>query len=206
MQTIKEDIKQTIVDCAREEFLKHGYEDSSMRIIAKKANTSLGNIYHYFPNKRAILDYLVQPTVCQVCDFIEAHSKLEQPYFNMQQIDEILEEVDFEAPQMKALLSKEFVIFMETKEWDYVQKRDETITIFRSHIAKHMRFGDAQNHFVVIVTKMMIDCVIHMIRCNECVKDKKQDMVEMFKLLCRSVAMNDCLQLQNPNDIKNEPK
>lgn len=196
MQLKKEDIRQTILDCARDEFMNRGYEDASMRVIAKKANTSLGNIYHYFPNKRAILDCLIKPTVAIVCSFIKEHSKLTPPFMDMQQIDEILDEVDFEEPYMKALLSKEFVIFMETKETEYVEIRNETITLFRNHISKHMRFGDEHNPFVIIVTKMLIDCVIHMVRCHSDVKGKKEDMKEMFRILCRGVAMQDCTQLK----------
>lgn len=158
MQLKKEDIKQTILVCARDEFMNHGYEDASMRVIAKKANTSLGNIYHYFPNKKAILDCLIRPTVATVCSFIKEHAKLTTTFIDIQQIDEILEEVNFEEPYMKALLSKEFVIFMETKEAEYVEIRNETIAIFRNHISKHMNFGDEKNPFVIIVTKMLIDC------------------------------------------------
>ena len=48
MQTKKEDIEQRIIEVATDEFMKKGYENTSMRVIAYKANTSLGNIYHYF--------------------------------------------------------------------------------------------------------------------------------------------------------------
>lgn len=197
MQTKKEEIKQTILACAKDEFMNRGYEDSSMRTIAKKANTSLGNIYHYFPNKKAILDELIRPTVQEVCGFIREHAKLDVSFLDMEQINEILEHVNFEEPQMKALLSKEFVIFMETSEPEYVAVREETTQIFRQHIAQHMHFGDENNHFVIIVTKMLIECVIHMVRCNDCIHDKTQDIKDMFKMMCRSVAMQDCVELQD---------
>lgn len=196
MQLKKEDIKQTILNCARDEFMNHGYEDASMRVIAKKANTSLGKIYHYFPSKKAILDCLIRPTVAVVCGFIKEHAELTPTFMDMQKIDELLDEMDFEDPHMKALISKEFVIFMETKETEYVEIRNETITVFRNHIPKHMHFGDENNPFVIIVTKMLIDCVIHMVRYNSSIKGKKEDMKEMFRILCRGVAQQDCSKLK----------
>ena len=177
--------------------MNHGYEDSSMRMIAKKANTSLGNIYHYFPNKKAILDELIMPTVKEVCNFIKEHAKQEALLLDMKEINGILEDVNFEEPQMKALLSKEFVIFMETKDPEYVAIREESLQILRQHISKHMHFGDENNHFVIIVTKMLIDCTIHMVKCNDCVHDKKENIKDMFKMMCRSVAMQDCIDVQD---------
>ena len=62
MQTKKEDIEQRIIEVATDEFMKKGYENTSMRVIAYKANTSLGNIYHYFKNKDLLLQAMV---LCQ---------------------------------------------------------------------------------------------------------------------------------------------
>ncbi|MEG0274895.1 MAG: hypothetical protein RR690_07170, partial [Longicatena sp.] len=76
--------------------------------------------------------------------------------------------------------------------------------VFRHHIAKHMHFKDGSNHFVIIVTKMLVDCIIHMVRCNECVHDKKEDIIDMFKILCRSVAVQGSVTL--PEENKESPE
>lgn len=191
MQIKKEDVEQTILNCARNEFVIHGYENASMRLIAKKANTSLGNIYHYFPNKKAILDRLLQPVVKEVTAFLEEHVSIEYPISDLSKVYEILDEVDFDSKEMKALMSKEFVIFMETKDEEYSAIRDTFIASFEKHIAWHMHMEDSNHHFVKIVTKMLIECMLHLNRCDECIKTKKQDIKEMFKILCRSVAIDE---------------
>ena len=66
MQTKKDEIRKTILEAAQKEFLIHGYEGASMRTIAKKANTTLGNIYHYYENKEAILEELMREPVEKV--------------------------------------------------------------------------------------------------------------------------------------------
>ena len=63
MQVKKEDLRQQILEAAKQEFLDKGYENSSMRVIAKKANTTMGNIYHYFDNKEALLTTLLDPVI-----------------------------------------------------------------------------------------------------------------------------------------------
>ena len=42
MQIKKEDLKNDIIEAAKVEFLHHGYEGASMRIIASKSHTTLG--------------------------------------------------------------------------------------------------------------------------------------------------------------------
>lgn len=48
--------KALILDTALEMFRERGYEETTMRAIAKKANVSLGNAYYYFRSK----EYLIQ--------------------------------------------------------------------------------------------------------------------------------------------------
>ena len=46
MQIKKDEVRLKILEIATDEFLKRGYENASMRMIARKAHTTQGNIYH----------------------------------------------------------------------------------------------------------------------------------------------------------------
>lgn len=46
---------QRILKAAVDLFLEKGYNQTSVREIAKRADTSIGNLYHHFPNKHEIL-------------------------------------------------------------------------------------------------------------------------------------------------------
>ena len=46
VQVKKAEMRQTIIDVATDEFMKKGYENASLRVIAQKSHTTLGNIYH----------------------------------------------------------------------------------------------------------------------------------------------------------------
>jgi len=58
----KEELKQQILDAARELFVREGYESVSMRKIADKIEYSPASIYTYFKDKDEILDCLCEET------------------------------------------------------------------------------------------------------------------------------------------------
>lgn len=61
-QILKDDVRNRIIDSAKEEFLKYGYEDASMRRIALKSKMTVGNLYRYFKNKEDINVFIVKDT------------------------------------------------------------------------------------------------------------------------------------------------
>ncbi|PIE87587.1 MAG: TetR family transcriptional regulator [Bacteroidetes bacterium] len=61
MQVQKTNIRQTILQSARHEFLEHGFKDASMRRIARMSNVTLSNIYNYFKNKDEIFYEVLRP-------------------------------------------------------------------------------------------------------------------------------------------------
>lgn len=63
MQVQKEEKREKILEVAKEEFMKHGYMDSSLRTIAKKSDMSVSNLYSYFANKNELFKVIVAPTV-----------------------------------------------------------------------------------------------------------------------------------------------
>ncbi len=65
----KQQLKQRILDAARELFVRNGYESVSMRKIADKIEYSPATIYTYFKDKDEILDCLCEET------FFKLHQK-----------------------------------------------------------------------------------------------------------------------------------
>jgi len=52
-----------ILAAAKKLFSERGYENTSVRQIVKEANTSMGNLYFYFTNKRCILNVICKEFV-----------------------------------------------------------------------------------------------------------------------------------------------
>ena len=77
MQKQKENIKQTILDVSKREFVKNGFQKTSMRVIAKKAKVSLSNIYNYFQNKDQIFAFILEPLIRKFQKRIKEHNDKE---------------------------------------------------------------------------------------------------------------------------------
>ena len=63
MQHTKEEVRSRILEAAELEFDLQGYSGASMRSIVRRAETSLGNIYRYYPNKEALFLSIVEPVL-----------------------------------------------------------------------------------------------------------------------------------------------
>jgi len=66
MQVKKENIKNRILQAARQEFKDKNYEKASIRTIAKKAGVTPSNIYNYFENKDDLFRTILQPLIHKI--------------------------------------------------------------------------------------------------------------------------------------------
>lgn len=68
--------RQCVLDCAKQEFMEHGFQKTNMRDIAKKANVTTGAMYNHFANKAVLFDALVQePAEDMLSQFQEIHQR-----------------------------------------------------------------------------------------------------------------------------------
>ncbi|MEE1467100.1 MAG: helix-turn-helix domain-containing protein [Clostridium sp.] len=91
MQIKKDEVRLKILEVATDEFLKRGYENASMRMIAKKAHTTQGNIYHYFQNKEVLLEEILLPTIKNIECMVSKH--IEDEKTNVLTKEQALEEM-----------------------------------------------------------------------------------------------------------------
>ena len=59
-QRYRDELRRSILDAAREAFVRDGYEGVSMRALAEKIGCSHGNLYLHFKDKEALFDCLVE--------------------------------------------------------------------------------------------------------------------------------------------------
>ena len=67
----KEALRQKILDAARELFVNEGYENVSMRKVARKIEYSPTTIYLYFKNKAELLDSVCEKTHLSLLNTLE---------------------------------------------------------------------------------------------------------------------------------------
>lgn len=76
MQYLKEQVRERILQSAKEEFTAHGFSNASIRNIADGSGTSLGNIYRYFTDKEALFIAVVEGFVQKSLDFAQKEFEL----------------------------------------------------------------------------------------------------------------------------------
>jgi AcrR family transcriptional regulator len=72
MQYAKDEIRGRIIDAARAEFLKKGFERASIRTITARAKTSKSNLYNYFQDKDRLFYAVLEQTLTKVYQGLEA--------------------------------------------------------------------------------------------------------------------------------------
>jgi len=71
--------QQKIIHFAKQEFLKCGFKDASLRNISAAAGMTTGAIYAYFKDKNALFEAIVDPVLLQVEGIF---SELSESYYN----------------------------------------------------------------------------------------------------------------------------
>lgn len=77
MQYQKDEVRNRIALEALKEFNEKGYEGASIRSIAKKSNTSVGNLYKYFKSKEELHEELIGSIYNRFVDYIKQFDKVE---------------------------------------------------------------------------------------------------------------------------------
>jgi len=67
----RHELRRTILDAAREAFVRDGYEGVSMRQLAEKVGCSHGNLYLHFKDKEALFDSLVEESFQKFADGLQ---------------------------------------------------------------------------------------------------------------------------------------
>lgn len=83
MRILKDNKHKAILYAARNEFIRKGFKDASMRNIARGANVGLSNIYNYFKNKDEIFVAVVKPAKDDLYSFIKQQHTEKNIDFNL---------------------------------------------------------------------------------------------------------------------------
>ncbi len=82
MQVLKEEVRQTIIRVALDEFEKNGFQKTTMRNVASKANLTVGNLYRYFKNKDDLFDTIIQPAFQEIYRFVGVFATFKENEFH----------------------------------------------------------------------------------------------------------------------------
>ena len=153
MQIKKEEMREKILQAATDEFFKKGYENASMRVIAQKSYTTVGNIYHYFENKDVLLEAILLPVIEDLETKLARHEEEEQkqPMTKQQALDFIdnMEE-NMEHSDLKCLLDKRVVILFKLESSSLLERKERLLKSCKEHLNEHLNAGGNERYSEIL--------------------------------------------------------
>jgi AcrR family transcriptional regulator len=141
LQYKKEELKAIIIEKAENEFLQKGYENASLRRIAKESGTTIGNLYHYFENKEALFDELVKNAYISFLHLINHHSEIDIPQDISDKNDISIWRVllfDY-LGQIMPVFTKRFLLMLDMSSGTkYENAKNKFIDILEQHFVDHI--------------------------------------------------------------------
>lgn len=187
MQYKKEEIRNSILKQAEEEFFKKGVKDASLRSIAKKANTTLGNIYNYFENKKAILDELVSVEYKFIKNFIKNHEQEEQneELWDIKNTDKWEQGLDEVAGLLENVFSKRFyILFICGEAGKYKNIREEVEKIIKEHflsdLQKQFKYFIHKEDTVDVIVSQFVEGMLFISKKDNNKKTRKELIKTLF--------------------------
>lgn len=187
MQIPKAEMREDILRAAENEFVKRGYGPSSLRTIAQKANTTVGNLYHYFDNKEAILDEIIGDSYENIVEIIYTHQEFDYTTLHVEkmtpyQLADCIEQLLPKLFRIDILLSNVMVILMEGCEnTKYEKTRDQLTAIFHKHLTEHFP-GEKNELLNHIIVHTIISAILYAAK-------NKKNMEEGVEMLSKYLRM-----------------
>ncbi|MHB8130511.1 MAG: TetR/AcrR family transcriptional regulator [Mobilitalea sp.] len=194
MQVKKDEIREEIVKVSVNEFLKRGFKNASMRTIAAKSNTTLGNLYNYFENKEAILDSVIGDTPEQILQVLKEHETaiLAENYSKEQMEENFNELIEAYMPRffpIDILLSNSFLILMEGCEGTkYAHYRELFLSLFQRHLATHIKV-EPDSFLTKSLALGFLSSLLFIGKNKKNMEDGKKDLFNYIKIMVLGMPM-----------------
>ena len=195
MQIKKDDIRDNILAAAEKEFLKRGFKNSSMRTIAAKSHTTLGNLYNYFQNKEAILDVIIGDTPDQIYKVLNEHQSYSEsfPLSKEEMEDNFDDLVITYMPRffpLELLLSNSLIILMEGCEGTkYEPFRQIFFQLFQNHIAFHLKV-ESNSFLAKSMAHGFLSSLIFIGKNKKNMEDGRKDLLNYIRTMVLGMPIN----------------
>lgn len=189
MQIKKDEVRLKILEVATDEFLKRGYENASMRMIAQKAHTTQGNIYHYFHNKEILLEEILLPTIENIEYMMSKHIENEKtnPLTKETALEKLKElETDFDSSEFSCFFDKKVVILLKLESSSLLERKEKILQSLTEHLQEYFSIND-ETHYSEIILNMLVECVKHVLIEHENLDNAKVEFFKFFNLLFNGI-------------------
>lgn len=180
MQYLKDEVRNSIVEEALKEFKELGYKGASIRSIAKKANTSVGNIYKYFKSKEDLYENLIGSVYYRIMDYInqfhkvEINHKAEEIFYGL--MEKIMEIFNDNSTEIAILFNKSNGSKYENCKSTFV----DFVTRIVTEMMKYQLFSQGKrlkdNFIIYLVSHSLIESI-------SIILEEREDGAEVRRLI-----------------------
>ncbi|NLM10805.1 MAG: TetR/AcrR family transcriptional regulator [Clostridiaceae bacterium] len=172
MQVLKDEVRNNILTAAKKLFYQKGYNNASIRDIAKNSGITVGNVYRYFENKESVLEGVVSPVYEKIMDYIA----LSESYIKAGE-NKSFEDFRNEINSYILQITKEFrlellILFKGTQGTRFEKTRSELISLIENRIYEGLfkrlsMEDDEAAFFSKIVARSFLESLIMVIAETE---------------------------------------
>lgn len=188
-----EGVYERVLECAKEEFLKNGFKDASLRVIAVNAETTTGSIYTRFGDKKGLFNALVEPVAQEMLQMFrnaqEAFRSLDKetqrntmPQNSFKSMKELLDYIYAHFDVFRLLLDSSygtkyhyFIHEMVCMEVEYTYHYMEVIG------CESIKHGVVTENFLHIITTAYFEGIFEVVRHNM-QKDEAGNYINMLRI------------------------
>lgn len=186
MQYLKDEIKNNIISAALNEFDKKGFNDASIRVIARNAGIATGNLYRYFNGKEELFKYIMEPVFERFTGLIFSDFKGDAN--NLSVLTEIVDKIMGFYEQY----SREFMILLDKSEGSVYQNFKEDLIALIEKRVKDDLIPKLKDEQVIIADEFIFHALASMLveGILKILKQAKGDGGRIRKLISQMLALN----------------
>lgn len=186
MQYKKDALHESILKEAEQEFFDKGYLSASLRQIAKRSGTTIGNLYHYFDSKEALFNELVKNEHEAFIYMLNNHYDNEFEFDARGSADLRVWKGFLRAflSELKPIFTNRFLIMLDRSAGtNYENTKNEFVKFVSAHYLEHIEDTSTATfspEFVELISRQLIDGIMNVIRSVPDEKQRLDMMTDLF--------------------------
>ncbi|NLN87303.1 MAG: TetR family transcriptional regulator [Syntrophomonadaceae bacterium] len=186
MQYLKEEIKNSIISAALDEFEEKGFNDASIRNIAKNAGIATGNLYRYFDGKEQLFNHIMEPVSERFIGLIFSDFKADSK--NLPVLADVVDKI----MNFYEQYSREFMILLDKSEGSVYQNlKEDLIDLIEKRVQDELMLKLTDEGIIIadefifhVIAAMLIEGILRIL------KQGKRDEARIRKLISQMLALN----------------
>lgn len=186
MQYLKDEIKNSIINAALDEYERKGFNAASIRAIARNAGIATGNLYRYFNGKEELFKYIMEPVFERFTGLIGGDFEADSN--NLPTLADVVDKI----MSFYERYSREFIILLEKSEGSvYKNVKENLIALVEKRMQEELipKLKDEQviiaDEFIFhVLATMFVEGILKIFN------QSKGDVGRIRKLISQMLVLN----------------